>query len=177
MLLGSALAWIGGTVRPEAACAKYGDSTNIAMPSYIDYLVEKNSQGSVVAPDKILYQGADPSVLLRRLQEADRRLDEIPALAEQKKWSQIAGLVTGPLGTLSQTITQIATSDTDAAVQKAGKKVRSDVIAIGQAASRKSGEACTETSQTAIRDLEVFVELAFCRNKTMVCFDASELSK
>mmetsp|Transcript_18670 Transcript_18670/g.46226 ORF Transcript_18670/g.46226 Transcript_18670/m.46226 type:complete len:215 (+) Transcript_18670:1-645(+) len=138
--------------------AKYGTSTNMEMPNYIEYLIEKNESGST---EKALYKGADPTVLLKRLQEANKRLAEIPALAEEKKWSQIQGILTGPMGTLAVTINQIATSDSPAKVKDAAKKVKADVIAIGQAAAKKSGAACTDASLGASRDLEEFVKLAF----------------
>lgn len=32
------------------------------------------------------------------------RLPEIATLAEEKKWSQVQGIITGPLGTLLQTL-------------------------------------------------------------------------
>jgi len=138
--------------------AKYGASSNMELPNYIEYLVEKNSEAD---QRKALYKGADPVVLLRRLQEADSRLKEIPSLAEKKKWSQVQGLLTGPLGTLSQTLNQIATPDSDPNVQKASKKLKSDLIAIGEAASKKSDAACIAKSQAASQDLIKFLEIAF----------------
>lgn len=141
------------------ADAKYGDSTNMEMPNYIEYLIEKNEAGKNA--DAALYKGVDPTVLLKRLQEANKRLAEIPGLADQKKWTQIQGIITGPLGTLAVTINQIATADSPAKVKEASKKVKADVIAIGQAAAKKSGTGCVESSRVAARDLEEFVKLAF----------------
>lgn len=145
-------------VGTHPAEAKYGASSNMELPNYIEYLVEKNSQGN---ESGALYKGADPVVLLRRLQDASGRLQEVPKLAETRKWSQIQGLLTGPLGTLSQTLNQIATPDSDAKVQAASKKLKADLIAIGQAASKKSDEACIAKSQEASKDLVSFLELAF----------------
>mmetsp|Transcript_5360 Transcript_5360/g.10643 ORF Transcript_5360/g.10643 Transcript_5360/m.10643 type:complete len:229 (+) Transcript_5360:2-688(+) len=144
---------------PTSSNAKYGDSTNIKVPNYIDYLIEKN--GQAVDEDKILYKGIDPTVILKRLQDANKRLDEIPGLAEQKKWSQISGLLTGPLGTLSQTLNQVAAPDSDRAVIAAAKKVKSDLISIGQAASQKNGSACSDAAARTKADLDAFVQLAF----------------
>jgi hypothetical protein len=147
------------SVGSSPAFAKYGASSNLGMPSYIDYLIEKNSNSD--DGKKVLYKGADPAVLLRRLQEADKRLDDISGLAEQKKWSQITGLLTGPLGTFSQTLNQIATPDSGKKVIDACKTVKTDLIAIGRAASQKDGEACTAKAQQASQDLEAFVKVAF----------------
>eukprot|EP00980_Cylindrotheca_fusiformis_P016770 scaffold5048_cov121-Cylindrotheca_fusiformis.AAC.21 len=141
------------------ALAKSGDYTNMQLPNYIEYLIEKNEAG--INPENALYKGADPTVLLKRLQEANKRLGDIPALADQKKWSQIQGTLTGPLGTLAQTMNQIATPDSSAKVKEASKKVKSDMISIGQAAEKKNGAACAENARITSRDLESFVKLAF----------------
>ncbi|CAJ1925593.1 unnamed protein product [Cylindrotheca closterium] len=159
MILGGLAATLVATTSSLPAEAKYGTSTNMEMPNYIEYLIEKNEAGG--NPEQALYKGADPTVLLKRLQEANKRLAEIPTLTEEKKWSQIQGLITGPLGTLGVTINQIATTDSPANVKDAAKKVKGDVIAIGQAAAKKSGPACTDASRLASRDLEQFVKLAF----------------
>uniref|UniRef100_A0A7S2IIV0 Uncharacterized protein n=1 Tax=Helicotheca tamesis TaxID=374047 RepID=A0A7S2IIV0_9STRA len=142
------------------ASAKYGDSTNIELPSYIDFLIEKNNAGKI-DQDKVLYKGADPVVLLKRLQEANTRLKEIPPLAADKKWSQIQGIVTGPLGTLSQTLNQIATPDSSAKVKDEAKKLKTVVIDIGQAASKKNGDACVAKAEQASAGLDSFVRAAF----------------
>jgi hypothetical protein len=157
-LLVASIALVGGS---GPAFAKYGDSSSMELPSYIDYLIEKNSSSGET---KILYKGADPATLLRRLQEADKRLvGDIPALAAQKKWSQIQGILTGPLGTFSQTLNQIApaSDSTPPQVQEASKKIKSGLIAIGQAAAKKNGDACTALAQQASQDLEAFVKVAF----------------
>jgi hypothetical protein len=154
-------AFVASLSTSNPALAKYGEGSNLELPSYIDYLIEKNSANEAKVEAKVLYKGTDPSVLLRRLKEAEKRLGDIPALAEQKKWSQIQGVLTGPLGTFSQTLNQIATRDSSPKVQDASKKLKSAIIEIGQAASRKNGDACTAKVQQASQDLEVFVKAAF----------------
>jgi hypothetical protein len=136
------------------------------LPNYIEYLVEKNAQGSNTAV--ALYQGADPVVLLRRLQEANRRLQEIPTMASDKKWSQILGLLTGPLGTLSQTLNQIASSTANPSdskkqqlLQDASKRLKVDLIEIGQASAKKNADACITKAADASNDLARFLEIAF----------------
>lgn len=153
---------------PPAASAKYGESSSMELPSYIDYLIEKNAR-----PDasQVLYQGADPSVLLRRLQDAQTRLAEISSLAEQKKWTQISGIVTGPLGTLSATLNQIvaaaaaaasaSSSSSKSPVRDAANKVKADVLGIGQAADRKNGDGCSKQAELASQDLRAFLQVAF----------------
>jgi hypothetical protein len=148
-------AWLAQSLPVQA---QYGTSTSLQLPNYIEYLIEKNeSQDS----SKVLYKGVDPRVLLQRLLEADKRLRDIPTLAEEKKWTQIQGTITGPLGTLAMTINQIATPDSSSKVKDAAKKVKGGVIAIGQAAAKKDPSGCAEMSRAASRDLETFVKLAF----------------
>jgi hypothetical protein len=71
------------------AWAKYGESSSMELPSYIDYLIEKNR---AVDDSQVLYRGADPAVLLGRLQDSLKRLNEVPSLADEKKWTQIRGM-------------------------------------------------------------------------------------
>mmetsp|Transcript_24 Transcript_24/g.124 ORF Transcript_24/g.124 Transcript_24/m.124 type:complete len:225 (+) Transcript_24:35-709(+) len=170
---------VAATVAPSSAYAKYGDAPKTELPNYIEFLNEKNNQGFVADPDKVLYKGADPTVLLRRIQQADERLAEIDSLIEQKKWSQIEGLVLGPLGTLSQTVNQILAtlpqgSDGKAA-KKSAQKLKGDLIAIGQAASKKNAETCRAATNETTLELETFVKAVYCQSKTMVCFDTKEL--
>ena len=58
----------------------------------------------MIDPNDMLYKGPDIEVQLKRIGEAGARLPEVAALAEEKKWSQVQGIITGPLGTLLQTI-------------------------------------------------------------------------
>ncbi len=81
-----------GFFQPSIANAGYGDSSNIVLPNYIEYLIEKNKQ---VDPDSILYKGPDIETQLRRIGDAGNRLPEIAKLAEEKKWSQVQGIITG----------------------------------------------------------------------------------
>lgn len=152
---------------PSSAYAKYGEGTSMELPSYIDYLIEKNTAAD---NSEALYKGADPATVLRRLAESEGRLGEIRGLAEQKKWSQINGVITGPLGTLSSTMNQIvsivsssstATPKRTKQVQETVKKVKADIVSIGQGASRKDTEECTKQSTKASNDLKALLEIAF----------------
>jgi len=141
----------------QPVVAKYGDSSNLELPNYIEFLEEKNKS---IDPSKFLYQGDDLEVVLKHLMEANSKLALIPSLAEQKKWSQIQGVLTGPLGTLAITMNQVASKSPEA-VKEAAKKVKNDVIAIGQAAQKKSESGCVGGSKTASADLNEFLKLAF----------------
>jgi len=47
---------------PSIANADAGSSANMKLPNYIDFLIEKNAQGLVEDPDKLLYNGPDVEV-------------------------------------------------------------------------------------------------------------------
>ena len=157
------------TVNPLVANAAYGDSVEMEFPSYIEFLLEKNKK---VDPSAFLYQGADPEVVLKRLLLVQTKLNEIPLLAQEKKWSQVQGILTGPLGSLGESLNliakQTATTTTAATaatpskkVQAAAKDVKADVIRIGAAATKKDGAECTAGAKQATIDLETFVRIAF----------------
>jgi hypothetical protein len=153
------------TVAPFPSHAKYGDSSSLALPSYIDYLIEKNAAAK---NSTTLYQGADPATVLGRLSVSERRLGEVHTLAEEKKWSQITGLVTGPLGTLSMTMNQIVSIVSSSnspkktkQVQDAVRKVKEDILGIGQAAARKNAIDCTKQTDMASTDLKALLQIAF----------------
>lgn len=146
----------------QPAHAAYGASSNMELPNYIEFLLEKNA-----VPDEgaFLYQGPDPKVQLQRLLDATKRLDSIPPLAEDKKWSQIQGILTGPLGTLAQTLTAIAgnASSKSSAAELAtkSKKVKEDIFNINLAASKKNPDAVVANARAAQASLEAFVRAAF----------------
>ena len=47
---------------PSNVNADAGSSANMKLPNYIDFLIEKNAQGLVDDPDKLLYNGPDVEV-------------------------------------------------------------------------------------------------------------------
>ena len=142
--------------RAPPAHAAYGDGSNIELPSYIDFLIEKNTQ---VDSSTFLYQGADRDVQLERISAAVTRIKSIPAIAQARKWSQVQGVLTGPLGTLIQTMNQISGSNKDAL--KAAANVKADLLMIGQAAAKKSEDACIAASEAALQNLETFSKVVF----------------
>jgi len=140
---------------PSIANAKGGDSASIAMPNYIEFLIEKNK---VIDPNDMLYKGPDIEVQLKRIGEAGARLPEVATLAEEKKWSQVQGIITGPLGTLLQTNSSIAGTKEAAAAAKTFKQDLNDINAASQ---RKDSALCIKAAGKAAADLEKFVKIAF----------------
>jgi len=114
-----------------------------------------------VDPNSVLYKGPDIELQLRRIGDAGARLPEIAALAEEKKWSQVQGIITGPLGTLLQTMNNVASIAGTKEAKDAAKDVKTDLIEIGVAAGRKESAACVKAASKAAKDLEKFVMVAF----------------
>ena len=48
---------------------------------------------------------------MKRLLAVDRKLADIPQLTEEKKWSQVQGILTDPLGSLGETPNLISKED------------------------------------------------------------------
>mmetsp|Transcript_8624 Transcript_8624/g.13424 ORF Transcript_8624/g.13424 Transcript_8624/m.13424 type:complete len:205 (+) Transcript_8624:113-727(+) len=143
---------------PSIANAKGGDSAAIVMPSYIDFLIEKNK---VIDPNDMLYKGPDIELQLKRIGEAGARLPEVATLAEEKKWSQVQGIITGPLGTLLQTMNNIASAAGTKEAAAAAKIVKQDLNDINAASQRKDSALCIKAAGKAAADLEKFVKIAF----------------
>lgn len=141
----------------KPAVAAFGEPTNMQGFNYIDYLMEKNA---VADPSTFLYKGADREQQLRRIKDAVIQLQKIPEVAATKKWSQVQGILTGPLGTLLQTMNQIIPNPT-ADQKAASQKVKADLYAIGLAATKKSETGCIEATEATLKDLEAFAKFAF----------------
>jgi len=161
--LGSGFVVVGtssllGMGAPSPAYATYGDVPKSQGFNYIDFLIEKNASG--LTPEGALYNGAaSVDAQLRRISDASGRLQEIPDIARSKKWSQVQGILTGPLGTLLQTMNQLSKDSNEA--KKAGAKVKNDIIAIGQMASKKDEAGCIAATEAASRDLDAFLRIVY----------------
>ena len=128
------------------------------MPNYIEFLIEKNK---VTDPNDLLYKGPDPELQLKRIGEAGARLPEVATLAEEKKWSQVQGIITGPLGTLLQTMNNVASIAGTKEAAAAAKVVKQDLNDINAASQKKDSALCIKAAGKAATDLEKFVKIAF----------------
>jgi hypothetical protein len=169
---GAAAMMLGAAANPEPAHAEYGADAKMLIPNALEGVSDRINKQCLVEslgnrecllyldPDNKLYQGADSRNMLDRLEKASAALASIPVLAEQKKWSQVVGVTTGPMGTLTDTLNQLTKLSSDKkrelAKQKA-QKVKTDVIAIGQAAFRKEGKGIPILCQSAEQHLADFV--------------------
>ena len=143
---------------PSTANAKDGDSAKIVLPNYVEYLIEQNKRTD---PDLLLYKGPDIELQLRRIGEAAVRLPEVATLAEAKKWSQVQGIITGPLGTLLQTLNSVASIAGTKEAASAVKTVKQDLNDINAASQKKDSALCIKAAGKASVDLEKFVKIAF----------------
>ena len=160
---------VKGPVKP--AFAAQGDFAKIEMPNVVQGISDRvnkqclaESLGSreclVYAEDgNRLYQGADAKVLLGRVEAAIQALGNVPALVESKKWSQVTGVLTGPMGDLVRNMLQLADlSENSAQSKKLIQTVKTDLYAISAAIERKDGAAALKYHQAATKDLLSFVK-------------------
>ena len=109
---------------------------------------------------KFLYKGDDAQVLLGRIESASQGLALIPSLVEAKKWNQVTGALTGPMGQLSLTMTALAKVSADPAkTDKKAKQVKQDVFAIGAAATNKDVKGALKAHEAATQHLVEFVKM------------------
>jgi hypothetical protein len=154
---------------PQPANAVYGSDAKIELPNVVEGITQRVNQQCLVEslgnreclvyldPANKLYQGADNQVLLQRVEKASGALATIPELVESKKWSQISGVLTGPLGTLLSTMNQLVkASDNESRVNELAQKAKSDIFAIGAAAERKQGDAVLQAHKDATDSLVAF---------------------
>jgi len=146
------------TILPPPAYAAYGDAAKTEGFDTIQFLIEKNK---VANPDDSLYKGADAEVQIKRIADAAKRLEEIPDIVQNKKWSQVQGLLTGPLGTLLQTINTLVKASSAEQAKTAAAKVKVDLNNISQQALKKNDVACIQATTEALRDLQSFTEIIF----------------
>jgi hypothetical protein len=105
----------------EAANTAFGDDAKILLPDVVQGLLDRYNKPCLIESlgnceclvyqgdkDKLLYKGADASILLGRTQTASQAMEmEVPPLVETKQSNQITGVLSGPMGQLSSTLTML----------------------------------------------------------------------
>jgi len=144
--------------RPAAAHADYGKEANIEMPdlwaAFMKNLEEEDTS-------KYIYQGPDPKILLERMEQAFQALATIPDLVEAKKWSQVNGVLTGPMGTLVTTmdqLMQLTSKEKREVSKKLAATAKADLFDIVQAVEKRKGDKALAAHQKATEDLLEFVK-------------------
>eukprot|EP00536_Pseudo-nitzschia_multiseries_P016697 jgi/Psemu1/69953/estExt_Genemark1.C_12020006 len=157
---------------PEPAQATAGVDANMAFPDVMAGLNDRNTKQCLVEslgnreclvyketdPDKLLYKGIDNDKLVERIRFATGALAEIPPLVELKKWNDITGILTGPMGELSSTLNLLA--GTDARKTKLARKVKEDLFGMGTATTQRQTDVILKYHSLAIKDLAIFLEAA-----------------
>ena len=158
---------VGGASNPAQAVV--GADANMEFPDIVGGMSDRVNKQCVVEslgtrqcllymdPANAVYQGYDAAVLLERIEVCSRALATIPDLANDRKWSKISGVLTGPMGTLVSTMNQLASGRKDAL--DAAKKVKNDIVAINQASEKKDQAKVLSLHQQATNDLVTFVTL------------------
>ena len=159
-------------VFPEAAQAAYGADAKIELPNPLQGLEDRNTKQCLVetlgnreclvyADDSAkIYQGADNKALLGRVEKASEALASIPDLVGSKKWSQVTGVLTGPMGDLVRTMGQLADlSENSGTAKDLTKKFKNDLYAIAAAVDRKEGDKALNYHSVATSDLVSFVKV------------------
>jgi hypothetical protein len=158
---------------PQPANALYGSDAKMNFPDVVQGLSDRNSKQCLVESlgnreclvyredeEKLLYKGADVQVLLERIQSAAAALEtEIPTYVERKEWSKITGVLTGPMGQLSSTLTMLSklAEDPSEAKQNA-QTVKNNLFAMGTATTNKEGCQVLKYQEQAVQDLAVFLK-------------------
>lgn len=159
------------TASPEEASAVFGEDANIEFPNMLEgmnnrvnrqCLVESLGNRECLAyldESKKIYQGADASILIERLEKASEALADIPSLASEKKWSKVIGILTGPMGTLGQTMDKLSKmSDNEEQLCALEKQVKTDLYAIAAAADKKSVDQVLKLHEKATKDLVTYAK-------------------
>ena len=157
---------------PDPSLATAGVDANMAFPDIVGGMNDRATKQCLVEslgnrecmvymetdPDKLLYKGANAQVLVDRTMKAATALREIPALVEKKKWNDINGLLIGPMGELSSTLTLLCGDDV--AKTKLARKVKEDLFAMGTATTQRQQEVILKKHAAATKDLAKFLEVA-----------------
>ena len=162
-LVGDAI-MVGGQGSPANA---FGEDAKMEFPDVMAGLSDRANKQCIVEslgnreclvymdPANAVYQGQDVSLLLERIEMSARALSSIPEYAESKQWSKVVGVLTGPMGTLTNTMNQLSGGRKE--LLEAAKNVKNDIISIGQAAGRKDKEKVLLYHQRATESLVQFV--------------------
>ena len=156
----------------QPAFATYGNEAKIELPNVAQGLADRNNKQCLVEslgsreclvyadPDNKLYQGLDSQKLLQKVELSSVALAKIPALVDEKKWSGVNSILTGPMGELLGVMNQLAplsTQQPDQSVALA-KQVKLQIFAISAAVGRKDGNGIRTATEGASTALVAFVQ-------------------
>eukprot|EP00566_Odontella_aurita_P017638 CAMPEP_0113534948 /NCGR_PEP_ID=MMETSP0015_2-20120614/5429_1 /TAXON_ID=2838 /ORGANISM="Odontella" /LENGTH=261 /DNA_ID=CAMNT_0000434139 /DNA_START=158 /DNA_END=943 /DNA_ORIENTATION=- /assembly_acc=CAM_ASM_000160 len=152
------------------AIAEYGADAKMSLPNPLESIADRATKQCLVEslgnreclvyldPENKLYQGADAAILVERIEKASEALASIPPLVDDKCWSKVLGVITGPMGTLGTTMDQLQKISGGTGLAEKAKKVKTDLYAIAAAADRRQQAEALEYHKMATDDLVAFVK-------------------
>ena len=153
------------------AIAAYGDDAKMEMPNPLDQVLERQNKQCLMEslgtrqclvyedPDNKLYQNPDTKALVERVEKSGEALATIPELIEGKQWIKITGVLTGPMGTLSNSMDLLSkASDNPSANADRAKRVKNDLYGISGAVDRRNGGSALEYHKLATEHLVEFLK-------------------
>jgi len=157
---------------PEPSAATAGVDANMAFPDVMAGMNDRATKQCLVEslgnreclvyketdPDKLLYKEANVEILVERTKKAASALGSIPPLVEKKRWNEVQGILTGPMGELSSTLTLLCGDD--ASKTKLARKVKEDLFAMGTATTQRREDVILKYHEAATKDLAKFLESA-----------------
>jgi hypothetical protein len=172
------VAWAAGVLpaalldAPQPAHAEYGLDAKIELPNPYQSLSDRQSKRCLVESlgtrecmvyeddANKLYQGANGKLLLDRVEAAAQALSQqVPLLVETKKWSQVSGVLTGPMGELLRNMNLLVELSENKVLAKSNVNlVKTDLYAMSAALERKQGEAVMKSQAAALGHLVDFVK-------------------
>lgn len=137
----------------------YPPLTNKAPPANAIYGSDANIQLlNVMDLENQLYKGAEGDMLLTRLEASTIPFSTIPTLLEEKQWSNIVSVITGPIGTLVSTLKELgAVTNHSDAMEKIVNDVQSDLFAIASAIERRQKDLILKYHRSVTDRLVAFV--------------------
>ena len=161
-----------GVATPSIANAEYGSDAKMSFPDVMQGLNDRATKQCLVESlgnreclvyqedaEKLLYKGADVEILISRIQDASNALNRIPPLVESKQWNAVTGILTGTMGQLSYSLTQISQLASNPKVTKEkARVVKEDLFAMGTATTNKQADTVLKYQNKAIEDLASFLQ-------------------
>jgi len=160
---------------PSVAHAVYGADAKIEMPDVIQGMSDRTNKQCLVEslgnrdclvyldPENQLYKGSDGATLFGRLSSCVSAMNYLPQYIGDKQWNKVQGVLTGPMGTLSQTMNELVKKVDDSSLQLKCKElsvdIRKDLYAIAAAADRKQANEALISYERAVKKLERFFSL------------------
>jgi hypothetical protein len=158
---------------PLVSNAEYGADAKLFIPNPYETLNDRatkqclveslgNRECLVYATDasNFLYQGTDNQLLIDRIQKASIAFQQIPDLVTSKKWSQITGIMTGPMGELIRTMVQLASANNNENQKSKDliKVVKNDLYALSDGVTKKDSAMVLQYHTKTTSDLVLFIK-------------------